>query len=320
LIGQTQLQRTEVSPDSLIKLPIVCAIDQSYVLPLAVMLESLKHHLRDGFLPVLYLMHSGIPRHSLEAISALVETHSIVPSDAQSSASPSDRKFPREASYLLLLSESLPSTLERVVFLDADMLVLDDLANLWETPMGSHVLAAAPDSTVPRCSSPRGVKGWRKLGIPPGAAYFNAGVLLIDIARWRERDVTQRVRHYFETTSEPIDFLHQEALNAVLWDDWQPLHSRWNLLASLAGRAYEHPPSEAWRQPGVVHFAGRMKPWRAPIGGPFNRPYRKVLDRLRPHFPSEPPSLHDHLCSLYDRYLRTVFFVAEKYLWRLRVI
>jgi lipopolysaccharide biosynthesis glycosyltransferase len=302
------------------KLPIACAINDSYVLPLSVMLESLKNHLRPSYRPVLYLVHSAISQHSLDVISALVETHSIVPSDALLSAVPCTPRFPRESAFLLLLAEVLPSNLERILFLDADLLVPGDLASLWETPMGSQVLAAVPDAAVPRCSAPRGVKGWRRFGIPPEAAYFNAGVMLINLVRWRQREVAKRVRHYFETTREPIDFLHQEALNAVLWDDWQPLHPRWNLLASLAGRAYERPPSEAWRQPGVVHFAGRMKPWRAAIGGPFNRPYREVLDRVRPRFPARPPGLRDYLCSWYDRYLRTFFYLAEQYLWRRRVI
>ena len=60
-------------------LPIACAIDEAYALPLAVMLESLKERLRPGFRPMLYLLHRGLPRPVLEAVSSLVETHSIVP-------------------------------------------------------------------------------------------------------------------------------------------------------------------------------------------------------------------------------------------------
>jgi len=301
-------------------LPIACAINQSYVLPLAVMLESLKEHLRPSFQPVLYLVHTGIPQSSIATISSIVETHSIIPSDAQLSAAPRAPHFPREASFPLLLPEVLPPALERILFLDADMLVLEDLANLWETPLGQHVVAAAPDTAIPLCSAPRGVKGWPALGIPPDASYFNAGVLMIDITRYREREVTRRVHQYFETTCEPIDFLHQEALNAVLWDDWKPLDSRWNLLASRAGRPYERPVSNAWRQPGIVHFAGRMKPWRAPIGGPFNEPYRKVLERVLPLFPREPPGLREQLYSVYDWYFRAAFYSVEQYLWRQRLI
>jgi lipopolysaccharide biosynthesis glycosyltransferase len=301
-------------------LAIACGINHSYVLPLAVMLESLKQHLRPSFQPILYLIHVGIPQSSLAAISSIIETHSIIPSDAQLSAAPRSPHFPREASFPLLLPDLLPRTVERVLFLDADMLVLEDLANLWETPLDQHVLAAAPDATVPFCSAPRGVKGWQALGIPREAAYFNCGVLMIHLARWRQREVTRRVHQYLETTREPIDFLHQEALNAVLWDDWKPLDSRWNLLASCAGRPYEQTASEAWRQPGIIHFAGRMKPWRAPIGGPFNAPYRKVLEQVLPLIPPEPPGLRERLYSVYDRHFRATFYPVEQYLWRRRLL
>ena len=301
-------------------LGVACAINQSYVLPLAVMLESLKQRLRPSFQPVLYLIHTGISQTSLAAISSIVETHSIIPSDIQLSAAPRAPHFPREASYPLLLPELLPLGLERVLFLDADILVLDDLATLWEKPLNQHVLAAAPDAAVPRCSAPRGVKGWQALGIPPEASYFNCGVLMIHLPRWRQGEVTRRVHQYFATTREPIDFLHQEALNSVLWDDWERLDSRWNLLASRAGRSYEQTGSEAWRQPGIVHFAGRMKPWRAPIGGPFNVPYREVLERVIPLIPPQPTTLRDRLHSVYDRYFRAVFYPLEQYLWRQRLL
>jgi lipopolysaccharide biosynthesis glycosyltransferase len=300
-------------------LPIACAINQAYALPLAVMLESLKQHLRPGVHPVLYLIHAGLPPSVLAAISSIVETHSIIPSDAQLSAAPRDARFPPEASVPLLIPEFLPPTLERVVFLDADTLVLEDLANLWETPLGRHVLAAAPDGAVPRCSAPRGVKGWQAMGIPPDAPYFNCGVLIMHLERWREREVTRRAHRYLETTREPIDFLHQEALNAVLWDDWQPLDVRWNLLASLAGRSHASPAPEP-RRPGIVHFAGRLKPWRAPVGGPFDAPYRDVLARVLPLIPPEPPTMRDRLYSVYDRHLRTTLHPVERYLWTRRLL
>lgn len=299
---------------------LACAANGSYMLPLAVMLESLKQNLRPGLRPELYLIHAGIPRSSLEAISAIVETHSIALSEQQLAQAPRSCRFPREASAPLLLPGLLPDALEKVLFLDADMLVLRDAGELWETPLDRNVLAAVQDAAVPRCSAPRGVKGWQELGIPPEAPYFNCGMLLIHLGRWRERDVTRRARRYLETTRGPVDFLHQEALNAVLWNDWKPLHARWNLLASLAGRPHDPAASDAWRQPGIVHFAGRMKPWRAPVGGPFNEPYQQALRRVAPSIPSDPPALRDWLCSVYDRYFRAALYPIEQYLWRRRLI
>ena len=299
---------------------IACAVNHAYVLPLAVMLASLKRHLRPSHHPELYLIHAGIPQSDLATISSMVETHSIIISEEQLSASPRAPGFPCEASAPLLLPELLPPSVERVLFLDADMLVFQDLAELWETPLDDHVLAAAADFAVPLCSAPRGVKGWTALGIPHDAPYFNCGVLLIDLGRYRERGVTRRVHQYFETTRERIDFLHQEALNAVLWDDWKPLDSCWNLLASCVGRPYDQTASAGWRRPGIVHFAGRMKPWRAPIGGPFNAPYQEELERILPYIPPEPPALRDRLYSVYDRYLRAGLYPLERYLWKQRLI
>jgi hypothetical protein len=105
-----------------------------------------------------------------------------------------------------------------------------------------------------------------------------------------------------------------------LWNDWKRLDSRWNLLASSAGRAYDRAALPAWRNPGIVHFAGRMKPWRVPVGGPFNAPYQKVLQRVRRSVATEAPTVRDRLQSVYDRYFRSALYPLEQYLWRQRLI
>ena len=63
-----------------------------------------------------------------------------------------------------------------------------------------------------------------------------------------------------------------------------------------------------------------MKPWRAPVGGPFNAPYREVLERVRPRFPANPPTLREELQSMYDLSLRAIFYPLERYLWKRRLI
>ncbi len=103
---------------------------------------------------------------------------------------------------------------------------MDDLSKIWESPLDDCVVAAIADSTVPLCSSPRGVKGWQGLGIPADTAYCNGGVLLIHLARWRKREITAKVNRYLKITAEQIDFLHQEAMNAVLWNEWKSLDAR----------------------------------------------------------------------------------------------
>jgi len=301
-------------------LPIASAINDSYLLPLMVTLESLKQRLSPGYQLELYLIHSGMTQDGIDLISSIVTTHSMLPSHLQLASMPYDSKFPREAAFPLLLAELLPESLERVLFLDADLLVMDDLSEIWEFPLDDCVVAAVTDSAVPLCSSPRGVKGWQGLGIPADAAYFNGGVLLIHLARWRQREITAKVDRYLKTTSEQIDFLHQEAMNAVLWNEWKSLDARWNLLASHAGRLHRRSASDSWRHPGIVHFAGRMKPWRSQVGGPFNEPYQEILRILSHLVAAKPSTIRDQMNSAYDRFFRAALYPLEQYMWRKRLI
>jgi lipopolysaccharide biosynthesis glycosyltransferase len=297
---------------------IACSVSREYLLPLAVVLHSLVERLQPGTAAKLYLIHEDIPRETIDVIGSIVDTEAIVPSPEQIAAAPQQGRFPRQAAYPILLPELLPPGVERVLFLDVDLLVLDDVVQLWETNLEGRVFGAAPDAAVPKCSAARGVKGWRERGIPEDASYFNCGVLLIDLPRWREREITPRIHDYLRTT-EQVDFLHQEAMNAVAWNDWRTVDRRWNLLASLDGRSYQSPACPEWRNPGIVHFAGRMKPWRGPVGGPFNEPYQKVLGRVMSMMPDEPTDTGNRILSWYDRHARNVLYPLERALWKRRL-
>lgn len=298
-------------------LHIATAIDQEYLVPVRVMLASLTAHLSPRFHPVLHLMNRNLHEHQIESIARLVEVHSIVPTADSIAALPRQAGFLLETSFPLLLPELIAETVERVLFLDPDTLVSDNVGQIWETELGNNVVATAVDQAIPLCSSPRGVKGRRDLGIPEDAPYFNAGVMLIDIARWNKENVSARARRYLEQTNGRCDFLHQEALNAVLWNHWVKLEQRWNLIASLSGRRYGS--SEFVDSPGIVHFAGCFKPWRYRTGGPFADSYRVFLES-ESHSTSIRRSPRETLLSIYDVYLRDYLYGIENLLWKNRVI
>lgn len=75
----------------------------------------------------------------------------------------------------LVLDKLLPNNLDRLLYLDSDIIVRGDLTELYTTDLGGAVLAAGIEPTVDRA--------WRKrLGI--GGLYYNSGVLVIDWQRW----------------------------------------------------------------------------------------------------------------------------------------
>ncbi|HRJ21645.1 MAG TPA: glycosyltransferase, partial [Bryobacteraceae bacterium] len=185
--------------DSLI---LATAINARYTLPLIVVLLSLRAHLRPPTRPVLYLVQSGLPEAHLEILRSLIDLRLLHPTPEQLALVPSDARFPREAAMPLLLPLILPEHLDRVLFIDADTLILDDLTSLTEVELGDSTLAAVPDAAIPSCGAPRGVKTGSRYHIPPGRPYFNAGILLMEIQRWRTRDLTPLALDYLRETGE----------------------------------------------------------------------------------------------------------------------
>lgn len=300
------------------KIAIACSVNEQYALPLLVMLTSLVGRLRPDVEATVYLMHQQLRRETLDAVGAVVDVREVRLSGACLARLPRDRTFPPEAAAPLLLPTVLPSDLERVVFLDADMLVLDDIAPLWTTPLEGRALAAVVDPAIPACRSSRGVKGWRERGIPAAAPYFNAGVLLVDLRAWRRRNVAEQAIEYIRAVGDRVDYLHQEALNATVWDDWLPIAPRWNVSAT-AGRWFDPTAEAAVAAPAIVHFAGRMKPWRMRSGSRFAPAYAAVLSRVtgvsRPGH-----SWQDAWVGWYDRTLRSVCHPCERFLWSRRLL
>ena len=99
------------------------------------------------------------------------------------------------------------------------------------------------------------------------APYFNNGVMVIDVNRWRRDDVlsqaTALMRDYRFAYGE------QDAMNVMFAGGWKALHPRWNLQSGHFGN-----PVAAWvtnavesiddaiARPGIIHYNGLAKPWQ----------------------------------------------------------
>ena len=179
--------------------------------------------------------------------------------------------------YRLFLGAALSQEIDRVLFLDADLLVEGDLAELWVLPFDGMVVQAVPDAYAPTLHLPR----LRQICIdegsplPPESQYINAGVQLIDLKRWREEMIGQRAATLLWKHGERIMGRDQDALNYALVGRWKRLPPVWNLHElpehpdtwNAAGASAEE-IRQAWQKPSVIHFIG-WKPW-----GKFWRPYR----------------------------------------------
>ncbi len=269
---------------------LASAADDAYTMPLGVSVRSAIDHLDPTRRLGIVVLDGGITpanRRRLERSwpGERVEVAWVRPDPALFEGIPTWRWLSRVAYYRLLLPRLLPETLERVIYLDVDLVVQRDLGALWEQPFQGALALAAQDPSSPFFDSRRAMPaGWEipatgftpqpvldldARGLSPTLPYLNSGLLVLDLPAWRREKITDQLLACLR--SAPEDHLiggDQYPLNVVLADRWRPVDPRWNALAVMNER-------HSWREthmdaatfervredPWIVHWAGPRKPW-----------------------------------------------------------
>jgi lipopolysaccharide biosynthesis glycosyltransferase len=180
--------------------------------------------------------------------------------------------------YRLLIPDLVPAGLSRILYLDADLIVKKDIYSLWNTTLDNYSIAAVIEPLFNRHDA---------LKIPYGTDYFNAGVMLINLEKWRSEQLSQKLIDYINQNNGSLEMLEQDALNALLFNQWLPLPIYWNVstlyFVSTAGNLgmSEHELQEILQQPGIIHYTGSSKPWHYLNKHPLKKEYYQYL-RLTP--------------------------------------
>ena len=165
--------------------------------------------------------------------------------------------------YRIFLPELLPE-LDRVLYLDADTIAVDSLDPLWEIDLAGNLVGA-----VTNIWQHDHVDHPERLGLADPSAYFNTGVLLIDLDAFRRDAVTEELIAAARRHHDIIGFPEQDAMNIVIGARRLALHPRWNLMnSSLRFESAvdvfgERAIREARERPAIRHFEGpaENKPW-----------------------------------------------------------
>ena len=201
-----------------------------------------------------------------------------------------------------LLPALLPSTLDRVLYLDSDTLILGDIRELFHCALGTHCVAAVPDPA-------HRVMG-KRFGLPPGA-YVNAGVQLMNLPRWRETDLGNRCIAAMQQPDAAQRFaaMDQDVLNVQLNGDFLPLSADDNYClyhkgeATILGERHLFPPPPPGAR--ILQFLGRVKPHMRWYDGPGLREFERYLTMSEWHdVPLRMPVTVDDLTDLADKLVR----------------
>lgn len=304
---------------------VACAANVSYAIPLAVMLRSAANHLSPGRELAAWVVDDGLGDESrqriVESLPSCATIHWLSPDRSSFDGLPLWGRMPINTYDKLTIAEVLPARVAKAIWLDCDTLVLADLAELWDLPMGNAHALAVTDSLVPTVSSRFGVSGFSHLGFDASMPYFNAGVMVVDTAKWRASRIAAGAVNYLRQFSDTVFFWDQEALNAMLAGRWGPLDPRWNWSANLDRLSRNGVASYDGNnsQSRILHFSGNLKPWVVREAMDFDAEYFRVLDETAWHGWRPKHTAARSVLGWYgSSRLRRVVYPAEQ--WGMRVI
>jgi lipopolysaccharide biosynthesis glycosyltransferase len=269
---------------------LVFASDENHARALAVAVHSALDHLPRRESPELYILDNGIADASRDRLVRLANAagaalrwvevpearlshlESVLPRPSQPNSA---HHITRATWARLLIPELLPGYVSRAVYLDNDVLVRRDLSPLFELDLDGASLAAVGDFAV--ASEPHPL--WGECAEP----YFNSGVLVIDVQRWRSAALASRALAQAAAQEPPFPFADQDALNVVV-DDWCELSPEWNVQQGFLWRpalteSLSQQRETLYDRAGILHFTGASKPWHPDSTTPGTTAWARELVR-----------------------------------------
>lgn len=229
------------------------SIDQQYVMPLEVLFDSLvRTNSVPEHTPIFILHGQSLTETAQNQLQAFIDArgHSVsfvlVDDSLLGDTILEAGDHVSVATYFrLFLASLLPNWVDEVLYLDADLLVVQSIQELFEIPI--HQALAAVDHFSP----PMSIALWGA----QGGDYFQAGVLLINLRLWREKNLQERFLHTLKTEKQRIRFWDQCVLNYSLEGQWGRLPLYYNVCYGTLPLV-DNPTSIK-----ILHYDGKGKPW-----------------------------------------------------------
>jgi lipopolysaccharide biosynthesis glycosyltransferase len=232
---------------------IVTAVNDSYAEHLGVMITSLLRNKASSSIIKLYVLQANLSTRNktkLQRISSAYGTRIqflTIQNSQFMGMKQTTNYISIETYYRIIIPKLLHKKIKKVLYLDCDMIVRDDISKLWKVNTKKYYLAAVVKPSL-------GANRKLKLGMPQKAKYFNAGMLLMNLEKWRKHNVAKKVISYMKNHSADIKFPSQDPLNAVLYGKWKAVKEKWNYTTA-------HIESCPHVKPLIIHYTGSNKPW-----------------------------------------------------------
>ncbi len=161
----------------------------------------------------------------------------------------------------LFLASNLNESITKVLYLDCDLVVINKVHTLLNTNIEDYFIAAIEEIISEEMRNNLELKG---------SLYFNSGVMLINLKKWRQENIESKFLEFINEKPEKIKFWDQDVLNYCLKNKWLRLPRKYN-LTHFFFYPDVYPPTyfgmkqdefeESVKDPIIIHFTSHQKPW-----------------------------------------------------------
>jgi len=228
----------------------------------------------------IYLMHSCIKEEEIEDLNNFVIWHAqklypIQVSDKDFADAPIVMHYTREMYYRLLAYKYLPPSLDKILYLDPDILVINRIRQLYETDLSGYLYAAAYHNRIP-------VKEINKVRLLEYEIeeYFNSGVLLMNLKLQQEQIKEDEIYAFVTKYKNRLILPDQDILNSLysknIWKldeliyNYDTRYYKYNKLLSKGQINMDY----IFDNTVILHFCGKKKPWHKNYSGEFHSLYK----------------------------------------------
>lgn len=261
---------------------LLFCINQHYLSPFLVTLRSLARFPADYHV---YIFHRDLDEKLQQHIQNTfleMDFHFLTIQKEDLPYFPTTQRYPLEIYYRLYAAHFLPQNLDRILYLDADTLIIHSLETLYETPLGDHYFAG--------CTHIRRFlrkMNHLRLGNTKDVPYINTGVLLINLAKLREVPVAQDIENFMKRKKHLL-LPDQDILSSLYGDHILLLnHFIYNLSDRILNiYNIEHPQQKRdlkWvsEHTVIIHFCGPHKPWQSSYHGRLKYFYDQLMNERK---------------------------------------
>lgn len=258
---------------------ILVTINSNYIYPLKVMLWSLFFNNPNRQIDI-YLIHSSLTDDEIVDLRQHIGKYNqrlfaIKMDDCLFENAPVVMHYSKEMYYRLLAHRCLPERLDKILYLDPDILVINGFEELYNLDMGDYLFAAAFHDRV-------SVKEINRLRLKAYEVeeYYNSGVLLMNLPLLRERVDEKEIFEFVERKKRRLILPDQDVLNALFGKNIKKIDE---IKYNYDTRFYQYyklvsnglvDMNYVIRNTSILHFCGKKKPWHKSYSGKFCSLYK----------------------------------------------